>query len=466
MRVLLLPIVQLSAVSDSDYNVLKDIVLHSVKHSGKFFFYLCLPKKRSMSATAEDLRQWKTFLYDVGGSRYVSFFHEQLMYPDLVHYLFNRQLGKFPVDAVITTRTGAVPSIRNAIDDWRRNVGIPVILWESLFRLYRGGVSNEHVLRAISYSLADLVVALNPREKQMILGLCRKFVSPSLLVGLHDRVKSFYRGVNVDRLDQYVGGEKRATPTVFFGARFSEDKAPDKMIELLSKLHAVGTNFQALFTSQSSEFVVSKYANAARFPLEIHPSCRRSQFYKLLTEAHAFVCTSVKESFPVGFWEQLYVLRVGVIPDASWSRDLFPRTWPFLYKSESDAVAMLRWILENYDEAMQRVSWVRPWIRRHCNAATRDDFVLDFLAERMPKYRIGGSFGEMVDDLLASYLRRGLSRVAWMQLMGDIQRNSRTFEFGQKSRAATPSFYDIYLHVLGGEWEDTCEFQYPIFEVK
>lgn len=478
MRLLLLPMVWSGSMhSDADYLCYHDLIVHSAEQDRPVFFYLVLPHRYRHEA--KELPRTKIFFYhsDRVRKRAKTFAHEVTWFPDMLHPLFNRRFGMYPVDGIIITRTSATLPLHALVSDnldLRHCANLFVILWEAMYRDYGKQSPDDMALRAAAYACADKVLLLCPSEREKVDALARKFLSPSLQHQVDDRCVVQGIGVNTVSLDAVMArNQKRDRLTVFYGARYSEEKRTGFLLDVVSGLKSSGLDFDFLSTTGSSQDVVSLYLKRFTHQVEMYADCQRDKYWDIMSQAHIFLCASRLESFPVGFWEQLYTLQVGVIPDEPWARGIFPSRWPFWFDSKRELVQLLRWIIENYDEALQRVSWVRSWIKEHADVSLNNDYILDTCGDLFTK-QVGEGITSKESSILGQILDRIFmnvgDRISWANLLGSVESNVIFFrangDISPPSGGARYilSFFDVYLYALSHGFRDQCETPYPVFE--
>jgi hypothetical protein len=74
------------------------------------------------------------------------------------------------------------------------------------------------------------------------------------------------------------------------------------------------------------------------------------------------MAASMDENLSSVIFEQIYVGLVGVLPNRPWVLESLPKEYPFLWNNVTEAYGMIRWIFENYDEAMSKMTPYREMI--------------------------------------------------------------------------------------------------------
>lgn len=469
MRYLVCPLIGISNVAgDSDYIAYADYIEKSYAMGGKHYFTMVLPKR------AENFKPLPNCDY-VFTDQSNDYFEESMHADKEVIELFNRRSGTRLFDVLMTSKAGGSLIFQSQLSDYRRSIGvptvineqnltpynaeneIPTVIVEPMVRAWQRPNDVDGAMRALSYCTAYCWM-FSDEEKQRALSLIRRFCPPSLAKQFTERVHIDALGIRVPALDAIIAKypEKYEKFGLFFGARFSREKRPDIVVDLLEHFFSFGRDVDIHVTTQhiGSRYLL-KYGNKASSIKELVKGCSREDFLERAVKSHVFICASDDESWPAGFWEQLYLVQVGIFPDQEWARAVLPKNYPYIFSSKNEAHAMLRWIYENYDEALAKVSWIREWIRENANM---EKTVTNFLkwTETVPlnKQRIAPSLGKLFMDT-AEKLGNDFSFTPFLE---QIEKDAISFKpISVIARTKYPNKYEVYRYMLENGFEDTYD---------
>lgn len=448
MRILLAPLIGIANVqTDSNYIFFADLVRKSFESKAGHYFYMALPKK------AKNLEQLPNCEY-IFCEMSADFFEESMRANPEVIKLFNRRGGTKLFDLFFTAKTGGSVVFQDMLSDFRRRQGIPVVLMEAMVRAWKRPNDVDAAIRALSYCTSHTWL-LSEEEKQRALVLVRQTCSSAMIKRFLERVYVSPHGISIKALDEVLAKNlpKFEKFSLFFGARFSREKRPDIVMDLLEHFFSYGRDCEIHVTTQhtGSRYLL-KYGIPASSIKELVRGCPRPVFLERAVRSHVFICASEDESWPGGFWEQLYLTQVGIFPDHQWTRAVLPKEYPYIYKSKAEAHAMLRWIYENYDEALRRVSWIRDWIRKNGDMDVMLDKVLDWLGKiPLNEYKVSGNLTKLILETANSY-----DKEFWFdEFLQKVQDNALTYKpVSTIARTKYPNKYEVYKTLLANGWKD------------
>ena len=176
------------------------------------------------------------------------FYGEMARTPDEMYRMFSRKAGKYPIDAVLTSRTMAVDNIASCLSDNRRRYTMPVHNFEPLVSTDR--VTSEGLKKAmVNGYVTGYTWFLNQDEKDKANKQVRKFVSPATFLKADE--KNYVRGLpmNIEELDRYCDLPKNDKFSLFWGARMSSEKYPEMTAELMEKFFSFGRDVELRMTT-------------------------------------------------------------------------------------------------------------------------------------------------------------------------------------------------------------------------
>jgi len=356
LRIAILPLFGMpNYTHDSNFRVYMDIIKTANRLKLPIHFYYCLPE------ITDSLEKLPNVTYVPVDMELRDFYGEMGRVPKEMHSLFSRKGGKYIIDAVFTSRTMAIDALSSTLADNRRDEIMPVHLFDPLVRV--DSTTNKDIRKAMAFGYSKSHNwFLNENEMNKALLECRNWLSPTLYLEAKER--SYVRGLPlaIKEIDEIVSKTpKHSKFRAFWGARMSAEKNPQLTAEFMEKLNSSGRDVDLVMTTQamSPKLVKAVKENLKGSVTEIQTGCARPVFLELVASFHMFLCSSRVEGFPVGFMEQLYAIGIGIFPNNDWVKKLLPKDYPFIYKNNTEAHTMIRYIFENYDKAYEEAKWIK-----------------------------------------------------------------------------------------------------------
>ncbi len=312
---------------------------------------------------------------------------------------------------------------------------------------------------------------LNNDEKKKAVASARKFLSFTMIEKMIKN--SYVRGlpISIDELDKYIKTSSRGGKfKVFWGARMSIEKNPKLMGEIMGKLLSSDREVELVATTHKASSILMKSVLKSSYGAldEVNFGCPRDEFLEKMSKSHLFLCTSTVEGFPVGFIEQLYVLGIGMFPNRKWVTELFPKEYPYIYAGVTEAHNMLRWIYDNYDEALKKSEWIREWIRDNYNGEKiAEEFhqtLIDSLKVKSSDGYTGtrvGNFSLIIDDYIKETAGKDFT---YEDLIEFVEKNADSWKASAIKRVGATTCHEIHEYVLTVGYIDTCEEEYPVYK--
>jgi hypothetical protein len=86
---------------------------------------------------------------------------------------------------------------------------------------------------------------------------------------------------------------------------------------------------------------------------------------------------------PSSPYEQLYCGLVTLIQDHGYEKVLLPPDYPWLFKTENEAAAMLRHVYDNYDEVVKETAQYSKWVRENLDRELAYSKAIDLMETRL-----------------------------------------------------------------------------------
>ena len=385
MRLAILPGMTLSSVGDSEFAGFLSWI-ESWRHHEDLFVYMLLP--RTMQKIVEEAKikipERVELIYE---DEPMQFYLVQAEVPQSFLTLFSPLIGKYPVDVMLTSRTPAAGVLSRLLWDHRYKTDlVPIVVEESMAVDY--GITSQQVcdIELIGRTLGYLVsypVFHSQFEYDLAMSAAKRFLRPSAAFTVMEKSTIIARYLEVDRIDKVIKGvEKNEEFTLFVGQRLNETKGAADLLELYDIFYAAGRPIRIVATSPRSEtFTLQRWrqgkqrgkpiANAKKATkfgeVEFKLNCGQEEFWRTGAACHAYVNMSKVEGFPIGFVEQLYCGPVGIFADVPWVRGVLGNDivdpWPYVFKTNGEAAAILRRVYENQTEANEWAEWLRGKLR-------------------------------------------------------------------------------------------------------
>jgi len=324
---------------------------------------------------------------------------------------FNMRYGRYPVDIWTTSRTTASSLLKRQLWDYRLIDSVPVVLSENMVVTppksmnkrdmdYRCALMartvpvatyyEDMLLRSTAYATCH---TLFPTElpKKEALETARMFFSARTLQMIHDKTYVQTKGLDFDHVDKTIpyGMPKNKKFTLFYGGRLNEAHGADKMIQLYDEMFQAGRDVQITLTTPKhdctfleNELILKGRKSGGSYDpkrhIDFYPGCPPHEFYYKAAGSHVFLEMSRQAGFAGGILEQLYMSKYGlvpILPKVPWALELVPEDYTFLFKNDNEARSMLRWVYENYDEAVAK--------SKHISTHVYDKFSMTV---NLPKY--------------------------------------------------------------------------------
>lgn len=468
MRVAVLHIPSFPNVKgDSDFLSFKHIADGMLDVREDLFFYFFVQDEGLPILTKEPHFAWLSqgqvgVFYDNQGSPPRSFLE-----------MFNPRVCKYPVDLIWTSRVGATLAFNRAMMEHRvdRDL-VPIVTTDakvaSFDEKHQTVTDNLLMANAFGYA-ASYPTFSSQHELDLATDVCKHYLASSMVSRVLSKAQIIPFGFQARRIDSLVTDvEKRDVFTIFFGGRLNVTKRAENMVEMYSKFYAAGRNIDIMICSPKADRAGLGRAGG-KFGIshvEYHPACPSDTFIRLAASAYIYVNTSRLEGWPVGTVEQMYVGLVSILPKAQWVRGILLEqfdSYPFLYHNFDEAVAMLHYVYENYDEAKQKVAHIPK-------------FLADNFGHHVISPRFLGLFDELVeshDPGLALLSPRNTQLItAALDRMGDEFSLDGLYDemvgmsdaMQGEARRGQISKWIIYKHLCRHKkFEDTCRSAMPIF---
>lgn len=146
-------------------------------------------------------------------------------------------------------------------------------------------------------------------------------------------------GVRIERVQPRREPE---VPVVLYPAIYVHDrKRPWTFIDIVEKV-AKKTQIHVQMRLHEAHLISEPAMHLSQHKWAwVGPLRTREGYWEALAATTAFVATATEESYGLEYVEALFAGVIGIFVDAPWARALVPEGYPFFYRTEAEAVAML-----------------------------------------------------------------------------------------------------------------------------
>lgn len=471
MRVLIYPLYGFRFLGgESNFLFFYNLVRRWKEDGRRFYAYFVVPEnyEGELPEDVSDVVHWLRFPFE-------AYMISKSFVSGEIGELFPQMKTGFAVDAVINaTAQRTLNFLRIFKDYWNDYPIVPVISFEELIGVY--DVTTQYSGDEISLVLTLISCAMAPtiydsrREFEVVLRFAREYFKGSLIQRIIDNAHVINSGVPIDLIDRVTAGiQKNDRFTVFFGGRLNSIKRAESVLEVFRRLSLICDDCEFLVTTPTADIPHSAFEVLRKIRnLTLVRRASYDVFWKNAKRAHAFISLSTTEGFSIGIAEQFYLGLVGVIPDASWTRGMFPGLLDdYKYKHDYDLgkiVAMLLDIKENYDEAVKQAKRFADYVAENHNIANWADSIWNLIKGEVKKAGASFKFSKNVEETIVralSYYKVGdvFSFDEFVQLLDKMTSIGKIF-----SNRTTVSSFRLYRWLMdSGCVEDRYNSPFPEF---
>jgi hypothetical protein len=346
----------------------------------------------------------------------------------------------------------------------------PILDFKVAAKFYFRGDKMTQLTTLGSYACADKVVVGADYEAKRIMKTARQYLSPSICKRLQNKLESGFvipRGLDLEYPFKKTAPKKGRPIVGIFTQRIGlAGRHPFAALDAFFysfvqrdservKFH-ISTNSMTSF----SDDALNKYSFVEFYQSD------RSQFYEKLRQSDFCISFSTTEGMPTSILEAVCWGCIPVLVRYDWSVDMVGEDYPLLFRSQTEAVAMVGKILDNPAEMFARYQeWYRSYflpyldrcgsLLRACEEMVERNAVeVDEFASKRQDNPLYGEIQKYVErkkirrvvlyDLLKKLKEEGIIRVD-PDIMGVGKRPQRAM--GRAVPARLPNYYTI-LHTL------------------
>lgn len=385
-----MPVISARNVQASpSYNFWQSFRAHALKADPQSVFYVLVPR------LCEHTR-WKDGA-DWSGPRthVVPVMMAEQQFDDLAlvtrefYDRFNERFGDLYFDVILTERPMTVPMLRKLVQHpLRSRTRHPLIVVRDQLTL---GTDHfqidpiEELMQAAGWAEAPTIFQ-SPHQARRALRVARKHLTATHLSRIAERSMVFPLGIDCDDVDATNAVErtqKYDQLTVNYSHKLFLEQKFIESLTIMDSVLAGGRDVRLQVVTGSAPGKIHMLGAARKFKyMEIYGNQNRAQFLRQIAKAHVFISNSYWEDFSATVAEQIYTGLIPVLADEEWSRYLVGEEYPYLFGDMMEGQAMLRYVLDHYEEVRDR--WV-PVLQGRC----REMFDLKRIIPEMVQWLTG-----------------------------------------------------------------------------
>jgi len=473
MRIVNVPLVWLKRLnSNSWYLAMEDLVAYTPEED---FFYWFSDSEIMQAIRKRMEKRWLEWK--------VSYVEQEVFKFDFYNYVFNFDFKEFasyfnqmfwlyPIDCVFVHSPEIVYSMKRWIVDLRSQYqDIPIFILEQKVWEEREEKINPvwYILYNFWYILG-YPIFLWEHEKMAALRQLTKYFRWSVLDEFLKKAKVLPLWVDteyIDKIKVWLEG-KRQVKTLYYWGRINDWKKTDIIFNEYFYIKAGWydvdvwiTTWWAIWNQKS----VSESLKRLDFA-KIFENQWREDYLKKATKCHVWLVASKTEGFPVWYMEMLYAWVILVFPDYDRVRSWIPKEYPFIYKNIDEARAMLRWIIENYEEAREKTEFMRKYIKDEYDVKVVAMKYRNYFQEVVEKENDATKLWRWNIQLVKDAFKvlRKEKQIERAKLIATMKKISKTFELASRLKSQSLSQFQLYKAAKCIWAKDIWKNPLPIFE--
>lgn len=400
--------------------------------------------------------------------------------------LFNRISGKYHIDVICTSRTGAANMIKRTLESPRfhdkgreytdKHYGLPMVVIEEFPQTKeRSFVGDAYWLaQCQGYMSSDMTVFISDHNRSEVVSGMTPIYRPNYIQKWLDRCKIIPSGIETEELDTYYQPDRWKHESGFRVMSIGRIMSVgyDQFLEWSRLLYASGLDSE-LIVSLSGKLGGPMKKRLRKSGIEFtadKPWYRliennpRVNFLKTLRTVHAGIVPMSHLDCPVGVSEALYMGVPLVMPEADYQQTFFP-DYPFVVKpsAKSDLVGHLRFIKDNPEEAREMIEPFRQRMKETFDAPTNIAGLVDNLEEvgrkPLPLFKTSGAILGFLAELDGD-------RYTFDEVIGYLQKAGRMgISVGNLDIRSTFTYGRGAVHhaMRYSGYVDTCEGSEEVF---
>lgn len=456
MRVLICPTYEFASNPKADSSYILSVALFEfLNQQPDCYAYLIVPK-----GSAEQHEKGLMIETDTHKTRDEN---EVLQYEALKQ--FNPVNGVYPIDVVITNNAGKATQLIDYFSlTGAERVNIPVLIWDFCTKFRGQGQEIQNITEenlgyhAMSYALSAQNIFFSEFQKTKALELVRTYCSPAYCYNAELGSMVIPISFDSSRIKPYIV-EKDKKMSFYFGGRFTATKGGEIVAEQYDYLYSFGRDVKIKITTPSkSNRRLNKFLNKKGQEIEMYYGLSQGEAWKVMSSCHVFMYYQSLKMFPAAPWEQLYAGLVGIFKDYGHEKQILPPDYPYLYTTKQEAATIIRYVLNNYEEAKAKIAYVPEWIEKHVERKAGFSRILEVLKGMVThKYK---------DKAIVQQSMIGEESIGWLELIERIRNRAdhKQLVFGEPGRQSGMYYGELYQRHIPVDYCDSCENELPFYK--
>lgn len=340
--------------------------------------------------------------------------------------MFNRIAGKYHIDVICTSRTGAAGMMKRVLESPRfhdkgtdytdKHYGLPLMVIEEFPQTpYRSHVGEAYwLMQCMGYMAADATVFISDHNRAEVTQAMGGIFTYSRINKFVENTIITPSGIEIEELDKVYERDRWKHEKGFrvisvgriMGVSYREHLA------WFDYLYKSGMDAKLIVSLSGSLGGPMKKAmgrlgvhfDADNPQFQLIENNPRKSFLKLLRTVHAGIAPMSHLDCPVGLSEAIYMGVPLIMPIADYQKTFFP-DYPFVVKHSDKAalLAQLKTIQENPEWAREQIEPWRDSIRETFDAPTNIASMCDNMEaiarEPLPRFKTSGAILEFLSEL-------------------------------------------------------------------
>lgn len=404
--------------------------------------------------------------------------------------LFNRVTGKYPIDVVMTCRTGIATQLKRLLEPNRfhdtgaemsdKLYGMPLVINEAFVQTpERSFVGEAYWLcQCMGYLSSDKTVFQSEHNMdEACKSMTNYIVASKVMDFAKNRAEIVPFGVNCEQLDQYFDEkyaflDKNKFKVMSIGRLMGVSHV--EYLDWFDYLYKSGMDDCELTLSLSGQLsgpirtrlgkMGYDYKNNLGRQVKLYEYNNRDNFLRMLRTYDCFFAVTSHQDQPGGVWEALYLGVPGLIPESDYQRSFF-KDYPFVIKAndKKDFLSKLLWIREHRQEAREMVKPWRDLIREKYNTNINNKKIADIIEDAA--YNTINRYYTPKGVLTFMEQLKG-ETYSWNDVINFLKRQGKIgVRIGDATvrQPFTYSYGSIKLGMARCGYVDTCESSTPFF---
>jgi glycosyltransferase involved in cell wall biosynthesis len=468
MRTLIIPVISSRHLASApSLNFIRSFIEQALVYDPQAVFYVVLPTQTpEWQYEGFDAFQNTPRTHVIYTAMYRNQFDDLVLITRDLWDKINERFGSHYFDVILNEKPSLAPMLKklSSFHVKSKSRVVPIVNRDQMIiqeKWFKTG-QHEELLETFGWLTAPTIFQ-SDHQAQEAYSVARKYLKPIHVERLMNQSIVFPLGIDCDDVDRHNGNvEHEPTDEIIINYShklFMEQKFIDSL-KIMDSVFAGGRKVKLQIVTGSSEMKMKMIKDAKPFRyMEIHGRSKRETFLQLAKRAHVFISNSYYEDFSATVVEQLYSGLIPVLLDKPWSRYLLPEGYPFLFKDPAEGNAMLRYVVDNYDDvAMQ-------W-RGKIVSKVRQEFDLKAVAVSMYQ-RLEQEWRQAKGDMRTSAGIEQLVDAVYEDLPPEfsiddickmVKKHSKHLDIEKDAESmSTPKWYFVDLMMLrhGDKLEDT-----------